>query len=303
MEPNGRLFGKPIPHEQSGLVSTAWLGGRLQSPHIKVIDATQFLPAAGVNSRQKYLEAHIPGAVFLELGTLSDPLSELPNTMPPAGQFTKVIGALGIGNDDFVVIYDTEGIMSAPRLWWMFRAFGHESAAVLDGGLSKWRAEGRTMESDENMPSPRTFLAADAPRLIAAAGAVQEAIYSETQIVDARSAERFEGAQNEPRAGLRSGHIPNSRNLPYTTLLNPSSGTMLSKPELAGKFLDAGVDLDRHLICTCGSGVTACVLALALHELGHRKVSLYDGSWTEWGGDPARPVETGSARFSRKDES
>jgi thiosulfate/3-mercaptopyruvate sulfurtransferase len=293
MEPFVAEFSSAGVKVPSALVSTGWLHAHLHSPRLRIVDATLFLPGAGRNAYAEFLLTHIPGAVFLDMDTVSDPDSALPNTMPTAFQFGQVVGSLGIGNEDLVVIYDALGIMSAPRIWWMFHAFGHEQVAVLDGGLPKWRREQRPLGSGSQELAARIFTANSPDDSILTMEQVANAVRMKEQIVDARSANRFAGLENEPRPGLRSGHIPGSRNLPYTNLLDASTGAFVSPADLAERFMTAGVSLERPVICTCGSGVSACVLALALHEIGKRDVFIYDGSWTQWGSDPAMPIETG----------
>lgn len=281
----------------SALVSTAWLHENLSSSGLRVVDATQFLPGTGRDPYAEFLEAHIPGAVFFDLNRASDLYSALPNTMPTASHFAQLVGTIGIGNEDFVIVYDTLGIMSASRVWWMLRAFGFENVAVLDGGMPRWKHDQYPTEAGATEVTGKRFEAKAPARLITSMDEVEGALGSKTQIVDARSAARFEGRESEPRAGLRSGHIPGSMNVPYTSLLDPNEGTVLSPDELKERFSAAGVDLGKPVICTCGSGVSACVVALALHELGIREAPVYDGSWSEWGADLSKPIETGSHQF------
>lgn len=281
----------------SALVSTEWLHANLSSSGLRVVDATQFLPGTGRDPYAEFLVAHIPGAVFFDLSAASDPHSALPNTMPTASHFAQLVGNLGIGNDDFVVVYDTLGIMSASRVWWMFRAFGHENVAVLDGGMPRWNRHHYPTEAGASKIAAKEFEAEPVRRLIKAMDGVELALGSNRQIIDARSAARFEGRESEPRPGLRSGHIPGSMNVPYTSLLDPSEGTVLRPDELKERFSAAGIELGNPVICTCGSGVSACVVALALHELGVREAPVYDGSWSEWGADLSKPIETGPHQF------
>jgi thiosulfate/3-mercaptopyruvate sulfurtransferase len=297
MEPLDAEFSSAEAKAGSALVSTGWLHANLHAPGLRIVDATLFLPGTGRDAYAEFLLAHIPGAVFLDMDEVIDPDSALPNSMPTASHFGQVVGALGIGNEDYVVVYDAHGIMSAPRVWWMFRAFGHEKVTVLDGGMPKWRREHLPVESGTRETAARKFDAQDPARMIRTMAQVEQALDSEIQIADARSSVRFEGLQSEPRPGLRSGHIPGSRSVPYTSLLDPGEGTLLSEAQLAAKFSAAGLDLARPVICTCGSGVSACVLALALHKLGIDDVQVYDGSWTEWGADPGKPIETGPHQF------
>jgi len=284
------------PSLPTPLVSTAWLAAHLHQPNLRVVDASLYLPNAGRDARAEYDAAHIPGAVFADIGWLSDATAPFPHTLPDAGAFAQRVGALGIGSDDAVVVYDTSGQnFSAPRVWWMMRAFGHANVAVLDGGLRKWLAEGRDVTTDVTAVRPATFTAQlDATRLrgIEAMRANLEA--RREQVVDARSPGRFEGAEAEPRAGVRGGHIPGSVNLHYATLV-AADGTLRAPDALRALVDSAGLDLSRPIVASCGTGVTACALVLALDVLGMRDVAVFDGSWTEWGSAPDTPVETGPA--------
>jgi thiosulfate/3-mercaptopyruvate sulfurtransferase len=280
----------------TGLVSTAWLADRIGSPGLRVMDGSWYLPTSGRDARAEYLAGHIPGAVFFDLDSISDRGSALPHMLPSARQFAEQVGALGIGDDDDVVVYDgSRANLSAARVWWMFRVFGHERVAVLDGGLPRWRAEGRRLERGAvSLPAAR-FTARDIP---AAAVRDLESVRrvlerGDAQIVDMRSAGRFAGGEPEPRPGLRGGHIPGSRNLPYHELVRPD-GTLLPADALRSRIAAAGVDPARPIVATCGSGVSACALIHALHLLGYEQVSLYDGAWAEWGGRDDTPVERGA---------
>lgn len=243
------------------------------------------MPAAQRDAKREYLEAHIPQAVFFDLDAHSAD-SDLPHMLPPAAQFGKAIGALGIHNDDAVVVYDAAGLFSAARLWWMFRAFGHERVAVLDGGLPKWIREGHVRAAGDVHAVPASFAATLHTELLRD----KEAVKSNTDalVLDARSPERFSGLAPEPRAGLRSGHIPASRNVPFSRLLN-KDGTLKPVGELRGILAAAN---GRPVISSCGSGVTACVLDLALEVIGHSDHAVYDGSWAQWGADADCPIET-----------
>lgn len=280
----------------SPIVSTEWLARHLGEPRIRPVDASWYLPSAGRNAIAEYAVAHIPGAVYLDLDAASDSSSPLPHTLPGADAFAAYVGALGIGDDDPVIIYDGSGVnLSAPRVWWMFRAFGHRRTAVLDGGIGKWRAEGRRVEGGHVRLPPARFTARlDASRLRDVPGVLAAATSGTEQIVDARSAGRFAGAETEPRAGIRGGHIPRSRNVPFASLVS-ADGTLLPPDLLRARFGEAEIALDRPVIASCGSGVTACALVLALELLGHPDAAVYDGSWTEWGGRTDLPAETGPA--------
>ena len=276
------------------VVSTGWLAERIGRPDLVVVDASWYLPAMARDHRAEYQSTHLPGAVFWDLDQLSDPDSSLPHMLPPPELAARQIGALGIGDDDTVVVYDGSGTnLSAPRVWWQLRVLGHDAVAVLDGGLPKWVAEGRPSEPGWVAPSPRRFTARLRPDLIRSIDQVRSLVGSdEVILVDARSVGRFEGREPEPRPGVRGGHIPGARNVPYGRLV-AADGTLLPKAELIRRFEEAGVDLSKPVVTSCGSGVTASALALGLEAIGHRTYAVYDGSWTEWGGRSDTPVETG----------
>ncbi len=275
------------------LVSTEWLAAHLDDPDLRIIDASWYLPDAGRNPRAEYDEAHIPGARFVDLDELSDHRSELPHMAPPPEKFISRMRALGIGDGHQVVIYDGAGIYSAARMWWTFRLMGKQDVAVLDGGFPKWRAEGRPIEDLPPVVRDRHITVQRQAHLVKDVSQVAAAVkLGDWQIVDARSPERFRGEAPEPRPGLRSGHIPGSINLPWQKLVNPD-GTMKDVEGLRAAFAEAGVDLSRPVITSCGSGVTAAIINLALERLGHRQHALYDGSWAEWGKYPDLPVERG----------
>ena len=276
------------------LVSTDWLAQRLDHPDLRVLDATYHLPNLKRDARAEYAAAHIPGAVFFDVDGIADRSIPLPHMLPPPAQFADAVGELGIGDTTFVVAYDTYGLMSAARVWWMFRAFGYDRVAVLDGGLPKWKAEGRPLDNKPVTPAPRKFTPHVRPRVLRRKADLLENLKTGAeQVIDARSAGRFRGTDPEPRAGLRSGHIPGSRNVPYASLLDPKTQTVLPADALRTRFGAAGVDFAKPLVTSCGSGVTACVLALGLHLIGIPRVAVYDGSWAEWGETGATPVETG----------
>ena len=278
------------------LVSTDWLAAHLDDPHVKIVDASFKMPGVLPLPKDDYLKAHIPGAVFFDVDAVSDHSNPLPHMFPGADQFGRDVGALGIGNDDTVVVYDAGGWVAGPRAWWMFLAFGHSQIRVLDGGLKKWIAEGRPVESGPVTSKPLTFKAAfDAKRVRTIQQMVANLTSKAEQVIDARASDRFAGGVPEPRPGLRSGHIPGSRNVPYGELFDAKTGAMKPLDELRKAFMGAGVDITRPIVTSCGSGVSALVLTLALYRLGVHGSALYDGSWTEWGAADGPPVATGPA--------
>lgn len=274
------------------LVSTAWLAERLGDPTVRVVDATLPLVGQPGHGRDSYLAGHIPGAVFFDINVIADPDTDLPHMLPTPAAFAAAAGALGLNRDATIVVYDAHGIYSAPRVWWTLRAMGYPQVFVLDGGLKAWRAEHRPLETDTPAIAPIAVTPLPVPKLVANLEAVTELLASGmAQVVDARSAARFRGEAPEPRASLRSGHMPGALNLPFNEVVN-ADGTLKTATELKDVF--AHVDLERPIVTTCGSGVTASVLALALARLGRFDVAVYDGSWTEWGGRTDTAVVTGA---------
>lgn len=276
------------------LVTTEWLAERLGAPGLLVFDATKYLPNEPKDGRAEFLRAHIPGARYFDIDHLADPDSDLPHMVPSAGRFAKLIGALGVGNGTRVVFYDQKGLASAARGWWLMTLFGHDAAAVLDGGLPKWMREGREAQAGEPPPAvPATFRPdLRAGRLRGIGDLLANVAARRELVLDARAAGRFTGEVPEPRAGMRSGHIPGAASLPYTDLLNPD-GTFRPPEALRERFRAAGVDGSQPVVTSCGSGVTACILTLGLRLAGLAEGAVYDGSWTEWGGRADTPVATG----------
>ena len=279
---------------QDPLVSTSWLAEHLNAPDVRIIDASWFLPGSDRDPRAEYALAHIPGAVFFDIDEIVDETSDLPHMLPSAVKFASRMRKLGIGDGARLVIYDSQGLFSAPRVWWTFRAMGHEDVVVLDGGLPKWIAEGRPVEDGVPPPRERHFTARYSHDLVRDQAQVRRALASgKDQLVDARPAARFRGEAPEPRPGLRSGHMPGALNVPSSSVIAPD-GTMKSAEQLTAVFEAAGVDLARPIVTTCGSGITASTLALALARLGRDRTPVYDGSWADWGREGDTEVVTGA---------
>jgi thiosulfate/3-mercaptopyruvate sulfurtransferase len=281
-----------VTQELPALVSTDWLAARLGSPRLKVVDGSWYLPGSGRDAAAEYLRGHIPGAVFFDLDASSDPNSPLPHMLPAEPAFARRMEALGLDDRDDLVVYDGSGSnLSAARVWWMFRVFGHARVAVLDGGVGKWRREQRPLEQGPVASPPGRFTARLDREAIRDLAAVRSNLATRQElVVDLRPAGRFTGNEPEPRPGIRSGHLPGSRNLPYTELV-AADGTILPEGQLRRRLRDRGIDLSQPVVATCGSGTSACTLVLALELLGFRDVAVYDGAWTEWGGRSDTPIE------------
>ncbi len=278
----------------SPLVTPAWLAEHLTAPDVQVMDASWYLPGEARDPTAEFEEAHIEGAVFFDIDGVRDTDNPLPHMLPAPGVFAAEMARLGISNGDIVVAYDSAGLFSAPRAWWMLRVFGHDRVAVLNGGLPAWRAAGFSTVSGPATPVAGAFDAGFRPALVRDLAQMRRNLESESEeVVDARGHGRFVGSDPEVRPGLRSGHIPGSRNLPYPELVDAADKTLLPPDRIEAAFAGQGVDMTRPIVTTCGSGISASLLALALFTCGHDAAAVYDGSWTEWGGRDETPADTG----------
>jgi thiosulfate/3-mercaptopyruvate sulfurtransferase len=276
------------------LVSTEWLAAHLDSPDVRVVDGSFFLPAQKRDPKAEFAAQHIPGAVFFDIDEIADTDSALPHMLPSPEKFSSRVRKLGLGDGNRIVVYDTSPMTGACRVWWMFRAMGHKDVAVLDGGLPKWLKEGRPVTDDVTIPREKHFTARLDNTLVRSVDDVRGLIGSRReQIVDARAAARFRGEAPEPRAGLRGGHMPGAFNLPYNDLIDPATGTMLPADKIKARIAASGIDSAKKVTASCGSGVTACVIGLGLYLTGAPEAAIYDGSWTEWGGRADTPIVTG----------
>lgn len=273
------------------LVSQTWLNTYLRAPNVKLVDASWYLPNQSGDAKAEFNMEHIEGAVFFDIDKISDELSALPHMLPKPKEFSKKMGCLGLSNHDIIIIYDNVGIFSSPRAWWTFRVFGHKNVAILDGGLPSWKKAGLPLTSGQPKIKNASYCSNFNPNLIRYVDQVITNLQDkQEQVVDARSPGRFYGSDPEPRPNLRSGHIPNSINLPYDTLIDQNTNLLLSPDRLKDIFETSCIDLTRPVVTTCGSGISASVIALALYLCGNQNAAVYDGSWTEWGGREDTPI-------------
>jgi len=286
----------PYAHPES-LVSTDWLAAHLGDPAIRIVDGSFKLPGVTPTAQEDYARQHIPGAPYFDIDVISDHASSLPHMLPRADEFARHMSRLGIGDEHQVVVYDATGWSSGWRAWWMLRIFGHDQAALLAGGLRKWLAEGRPVTAEVPQPAPARFTSRFRPELVRDKAEVKSDVGTRwEQVVDARAQGRFEGTAPEPRPGMRSGHIPGSRSLPFDQLADPTTKLPLPAEELERRLRAAGLVPEKPIVTSCGSGVTACALAFAIHLVGWPEAAVYDGSWSEWGLPGDTPIETGPAR-------
>jgi thiosulfate/3-mercaptopyruvate sulfurtransferase len=280
----------------NALVSTDWLATHLDAPDLRVVDGSFTLPGVTPTAQELYRQRHIPRALFFDIDDIADEKSPLPHMLPSPEKFAQRLRKLGLGDGHKIVVYDSAGLTSAARPWWMLRVFGHSDVAILDGGLPKWQAEGRPVTDEPPVPRERHFTARLNSLLVRDKAQLLENLASKReQVLDARARGRFAGTAKEPRDGLRSGHIPGSLNLPYDELIDPQTRTLLPAEELARRFAAAGLERAKPVVTSCGSGVTACALAFGLHLLGWPDAAVYDGSWSEWGMPGDTPVDTGAS--------
>ena len=273
------------------LVEADWLEAHIDNPKVTILDATWHMPNVDRNAKGEYQSNHIPGAIFFDIDVVSDGSSDLPHMLPSAEAFEKSVSKMGIRNDDLIVIYDAYGLFSAARVWWMFKCFGHQDVAILNGGSLKWEAENRPMDNKKVTPSETTYKASYNEDMVASLKDVQNNLETmQAQVIDARARNRFNAEVPEPRPGLRSGHIPGSLNLPFSDVLTDQK-TLKDETSLQALFTAEELDMNTATITSCGTGVTACVLSFALYLIGKEDVAVYDGSWTEWGGHRDTPIE------------